>query len=181
MKPSYEKFLKKITNTKGLVIILLIGVGLMLIPGLFTGKQKTKTEASPQATAFDYPAYEKELEKRLAEILNTIQGVHQVSVMITLEDSGQVYYARNETVDEKNTEDGSLSEQSMQADGSLALKNDVGGGQSPVLLKTGLPRVSGVLVTAKGVENPNVQAAVIGAVRAVLNVSAHRVQVLSKA
>ncbi|MGN1060002.1 MAG: hypothetical protein ACI4QW_06180 [Clostridia bacterium] len=180
MKFDWKKISGQIMNTRGLVIIFMIGIGLLLIPGLLPGKAKQTADAPSVGQVFDRTAYEKELETRLADILSTLRGVTNVSVMITLEDSGETYYARNEKSDEKNTADGSLREDVSQSDASLALKSEAGGGQSPVLLKTGMPRVSGVLVTAKGVGDPAVQADVVGAVRAVLDVAVHRVQVLEK-
>lgn len=180
MKLDYKKFLGQIMHTRQLVIILLIGIGLMVLPGLFS--RGTEEAAVPQRVeAPDRRAYEKELEERLSAILSTLRGVSQVSVMVTLEDSGETYYAQNESSDLKNTADGTHREDNRQSDGSLALKNDAGGGQSPVKLKTVTPRVSGVLVTAKGVGEAAVQTDVINAVRAVLDVPAHRVQVLEKA
>ncbi|MBQ2696282.1 MAG: hypothetical protein IJF61_03160 [Clostridia bacterium] len=180
MKINLEKYLKKFTNTKGLVIILLLGIGLLLLPDLLPQKIPVQPASENTLVSGNSNEYEKTLEKRLSSILSTVRGVSHVSVMITLEDCGEAYYVQNEAVDEKNSEDGSLSEKSLQADGTLALKTDPGGGQSPVLLKTGLPRISGVLITAKGVDNPTTKGEVVSAVRAVLNVSAHRVQVLPK-
>ncbi len=184
MRPDYKKFLGQIMNTRRLVIIFMIGVALIVLPGMLTGRtHKTETNklVSQGTTSLDSATYTKELEKKLADILSTLRNVSDVSVMITLTDGGEAYYARNEKSDSKVTEDGTLQESAAQADGSLALKNESGGGQAPVLLKSGMPRVSGVLVTAKGVESPTVQTNVVNAVRAVLDVAAHRVQVLEKA
>ncbi len=171
----------KMTNSKGLVIIFIVGIGLLLLPGLFPQSKEVKEEKTEHSLAFNQKAYEKELESRLANILSTIRGVSNVSVMITLADDGEMYYARNEKTDEKTSGDGSRAEEFFQTDGSLALKSESGGGQTPIFLKHETPRVAGVLVTAKGVESPAVQSSVVNAVQAVLNVAAHRVQVLAKA
>lgn len=181
MKLNFEKYFEKIMNTKGLVIILLIGVSLLVLPGLFPKSTSTENTAKAASCFSDRKAYEQELEKRLAHMLSTVRGISHVSVMITLEDVGEMYYAQNEAYDEKNTDDGTLTEKERQSEGAPALKSDAHGGQSPILLKTGMPKISGVLITAKGADDATVQAAVISAVRAVLNVAPHRVQVLCKA
>ena len=180
MKLKFQTYFEKMMNTKGLVIILLIGVSLLLLPGLFPKGAVTKSDSTEAAYFFDRKAYEQELEKRLADMLSTVRGISHVSVMITVEDTGEMIYAQNESFDEKNADDGSLSEKERQTEGSPALKNDGGGGQSPILLKTGMPKISGVLITAKGTDDPTLQANIISAVRAVLNVAPHRVQVLCK-
>ena len=180
MKIDFEKYFKKFTNTKGLVIILLLGIGLLLLPELLPKGNDAQPSSKENGISIDSHEYEKELEKRLANILSTVRGVSHVTVMVTLADCGEAYYVQNEVVNEKNSEDGSFYEKSLQADESLALKTDPEGGQLPVLLKTGLPQISGVFITAKGVDNPTTKGEVVSAVRAVLNVSAHRVQVLPK-
>lgn len=180
MKEKYEALFKKMMNTKGLVIILLIGIGLLLLPGQTSQKEETSSAPTSDVSFISSSEYEKRLESRLADILGTLDGVSQVRVMITLEDSGEVYYAQDRVTNEKGTGDSGLSEHSLQADEAFVLKNDSGGGQSPVILKTKAPRVSGVLVTARGADDPNIQTAITNAVRAVLDVSAHRVKVLGK-
>ena len=179
MKLDCKKILGQIMHTKQLVIILLVGIGLLVLPGLFHGRAGQKPMQNDREVS-EWLSYETELEERLETILSTLRGVSQVSVMITLEDEGEIYYARNESADIKNTTDGMVQEDNRQSDGTLALKNDAGGGQSPVKLKMAKPRISGVLVTAKGAENISVQMNVMNAVRAVLDVPAHKVQVLEK-
>ena len=179
MKLDYKKILGKIMHTRQLVIILLVGIGLLVLPGLFRGETQRATMQEKEETSKRL-SYERDLEERLGSILSTLRGVSEVSVMITLEDEGEVYYARNESADIKNTTDGMVHEDNRQSDGALALKNDAGGGQSPVKLKNAKPRISGVLVTAKGAGRVSVRTNVINAVRAVLDVPAHRVQVLEK-
>ncbi len=179
MNFNFQKLLSDKKNTKWLVIILMIGIGLMLLPDMFAGKPKEQIKMA--ATLVDRAAYEKELEHRLSDILSTLGGISEVSVMVTLEDGGETYYARNESTDEKAAEDGGRAERTQAADGSLALKSESGGGQSPVLLKQSMPRVLGVLVTARGVGNPTIRGQIVSAVQAVLNVPVHRVAVLEKA
>ncbi len=180
MKLNLHSYFEKFMNTKGLVIILLIGVGLLLLPGLIPKTTTAKTDSTESSYFSDRKAYEQELEKRLANMLSTVRGISHVSVMITAEDSGEMFYAQNETFNEETADDGSLSEKKRQTEDSPTLKNDGGGSQSPILLKTGMPKISGVLITAKGADDPVLQANIINAVRAVLNVAPHRVQVLCK-
>ena len=181
MKPNLKNYFEKFTHTKWLVIILLIGIGLLILPGTFPKNASSGKEATESLSFSDRKSYEHELESRLAKMLSTVRGISHVSVMITIEDTGEMVYAKNETFDEKNTNDGLLIEKEQQAEGTTALKNDGSGSQSPILLKTDMPKISGVFITAKGADDPTLQANIINAVRAVLNVAPHRVQVLSKA
>ncbi len=176
MKEKYETILKKITNTKALLVILLLGIGLMLLPGQ-DKKAAEKSTESPGISAISTTDYEKKLEKRLSEMLESIEGLSRVRVMITLEDNGEVYYAQDRASNEKDA-GGTLSDRSTQSDEAFVLKNDSGGGQSPLVLKTKAPRISGVFVTLKGQESTQTVNDITGAVRAVLDVPAHRVKIL---
>ncbi len=178
MTEKIKQYYNQLMNTKGLILILLVGILLLVLPNSFSKKEKNNNSYENQDIRLS--DYKISLEKELSEILETIHGVSSVSVMITLVDTGETYYATTESVDEKNSNNGNANEKSTQENGTLVLKNDSGGGQSPIQLKNRLPKISGVLVTAKGVDVPAVETRVISAVRAVLDVPIHRVQVLSK-
>ena len=181
MKLDFKKFFEKNMKTTGLVIIFIIGISLLLIPTSFSGNTKSEQKESDTVQTIQYEAYEKHLEKRLSGILSTVRGISDVSVMITLENSGEAYYAQNETSETKHAEDGIQTENIHSTSNTLALKSESGNRQMPVFLKSGMPEISGVLVTAKGVDTPSAQSDIKSAVRAVLNVSVHRIQVLPKA
>lgn len=180
MNINFKQYLEKLMHTKRLVIIILIGVLLLILPDLFPKTKSQTTLPAVESGFSDRKMYEKELEKRLSHMLSTVRGISDVSVMVTVEDAGEMYYAKNESYDEKNADDGIIAEKNRQAESAPALKNESGGNQAPILLKTVTPKVSGVFITAKGTDDPALQAAVINAVRAVLNVAPHRVQVLCK-
>lgn len=173
----YKKYFGQITNTKSLLVILLIGVVLLVLAGMPSGADKKETENKNQADSINRTEYLKDLEQRLAKILSSVSGASDVSVMITLEDSGQRVYARDERSENKTSDGGG---ETNTSDGSYVLKNNSGGGQSAVLIKSRLPSVSGVLITAKGADDAEVKNNLVNAVKAVLDVRAHRVVVLCK-
>ncbi|MBE7034590.1 MAG: hypothetical protein E7402_00500 [Ruminococcaceae bacterium] len=179
MKIDYKQIFSKMTHTKGLVIILMVGIGLLCLPSF--GAAKKQSPASREAgVATQSERYAQELEERLSKILSTAGGLKHVSVMITLEDGGESYYVRNERTDDKKTEDGSLYETASQSEGTLALQSEASGTQTPVISKTGTPRVAGVLIVAEGTQRNDNRNRIISAVRAVLGVSLHRIEVLEK-
>ena len=172
----FQKYFGKKMNTKSLFLILLIGVAILALTGL-PGKSSAKKDETRAAAAFDREEYTSVLEQRLEKALSSVRGAGKVSVMITLSDSGQNIYAQDEQ-SEKKTSGTADSSASSSVDSSFVLKNDSGGGQSPLLVRNDLPRVSGVLVTAQGADDAEVKNNLVSAVRAVLDVKAHRVQVL---
>ena len=174
-----NKYFGQIMNTKALLVILLVGVALLLIPKA-ANKNDLKRQSVEIKSEQKQSLYAKELEERLASILSTVSGAKNVSVMVTLENEGEYYYAQNEKTENENQDKDGDESETRTSDESYVLKNDSGGGQSAVLLKNDLPSVSGVLITAKGADNAQVKNNLVSAVRAVLDVKAHRVCVLSK-
>lgn len=162
---NFTTYLKeKLLNKRIAVIILITGAFLMCLPA-GTSKKAENTEDTPSLNA---EAYTKELEKRLSIILSSIDGVSDVSVMITLKDSG-IYTHEHEK-----------SSEASKNNSSLSLKSQGSGKEEPVIIKKSYPTALGVIVTAKGAGNAQKHAQILSAVKAVLNVSSHRVTVLPK-
>lgn len=174
----FQKYFGKKMNTKVLFLILLLGVMLMILSGTAKKERGKQVEAKSE-NSFNQMEYTDVLERRLEKALQSVRGAGKVSVMITLADSGQNIYAQDEQAEKKlsGSSDNSVSNSS---DSAFVLKNDSGGGQSPVLIRNDLPKISGVLVTAEGAGNTEVKSNLLNAVKAVLDVKAHRVQVLCR-
>ncbi len=166
-----KKFFGQIMNTKILVIIFIVGIGLMMLPG---GGAKEKKEVVEQQ--INGTAYKEEIEKQLKSILSSVKGAGNVEVMVTLEDDGQTFFAADEKSDSQ-IKDGAKQNTGEK---TFVLKNDAGGGESPVVIRKNRPAVSGVLVLASGAKNAEVKNEILNAVRAVLGVKAHRIEVLER-
>lgn len=167
-----QKFFGQIMNTKVLVIIFIVGIGLMMLPG---GGTSGKEEVVEQQQ-IDSAAYKNEIEKQLKTILSSVQGAGKVDVMVTLEDEGTTVFAADEKSDSQDKE-GAMQDTNEK---TYVLKNDAGGGESPVVLQKNMPAVSGVLVVAPGANDAEVKSKLFNAVCALLGVKAHRVEVLAK-
>lgn len=166
-----KKFFGQIMNTKLLVIIFIVGIGLMMLPG---GGTKEKKEVVTQDNAGI--TYRENVEKQLKTILSSVKGVGSVEVMVTLEDNGQTFYAADERTDSQE-KDADIQETGEK---TYVLKNDEAGGESPVVIRKNTPAVSGVLVIASGAGDAQIKSEIVNAVRAVLGVKAHRIEVLER-
>lgn len=164
----FKKVLGQIMHTKPAVIILIIGVILLILPA------GAKTEKEKPQEAETYETYRVETERNLKRILSKVKGVGKVEVFITFENYGEAVYAKNGQSEENK------EKSAKEFSDSYVLKNDAGGGESPLVVKKETPEVSGVLVVANGAKDPVLKAQIISAVRAVTGVKAHRVEVLEK-
>lgn len=128
--------------------------------------------------------YEKEYESELAEILDQIVGVDDVSVVVNLdsteEDVIHMDQRNSEQVTtETDTKGGNRSIRNETDDKKPAFYQDQGG-EKPLIVKKLKPKIRGILVVARGVENLQVKAAVIEAIQRTLDVPVHRISVLPK-
>lgn len=170
-KEEAKKFLGQIKNTKLLVIIFILGIVLMLIP---SGNGKKSEEVVLKDDSAN--VYKQTMEKELEDALSQVKDAGRVRVLISLDDDGESLIA----ADEKSEENKGENENKEMTEKSYVLKNDDGGGQSPVVLRKNMPKISGVLVIAEGAENEKIKNELTLAVKAISGVRAHRVYVLPK-
>lgn len=167
----FKEIYEKITNTKGLVIILIIGIALLILPDP-PSSEKVNEKTNIDIYNINLSEYEKDLEKKLSSMLSTIEGAGEVSVMITFSDYGRYVYSKEEQSEK--------SETVSKGTNKPVLKTSSSGGEEPVLIKAELPKISGVLVTARGAQNPIVKENITAAVKAVLDVNSNNISVLPK-
>jgi len=166
-----KEYYEKIMNTKWLVIILIIGIGLLFLPD-FSYDETTIENTRVDISITDINKYGETLENKLSSMLSTISGAGKVSTMITFSDYGKYTYSQEE-LEEK-------SETTTKENQKPVLKDSASGGEDPILIKAELPKITGVLITAEGAANPVIRENIKEAVKAVLNVSTKNISVLAK-
>lgn len=118
-----EEIIKFVKNKNNLTVIIILIIGVVLMTAF--GGQKKDIKSSQKGA---------DEEVRLGEILSKIEGVGEVSVMISYED------------------------------------NEKGEGERP----------AGIVVAARGADNPKVKTAIYRAAEASLNIGANRICILKK-
>lgn len=153
-------------KTKIIVAIGLIGLVLILASSFFDGKEEN--DRSDDYKCIDYEDYAENLELKLTDIINSIDGAGECKVMITLENSAENVYATDvETKTDNNS--------SNQKDKYVFY--DSSNGESPVLIKEYLPKVQGVTVLCNGGDNIAVKEKIIQCVTSLFNIPTNRVSV----
>ena len=152
------------------IVILLVGVLLLIVVLPVKEDRKTCSNSQKKAKAksvsestCDDEEYEKLLEKKLEGILERMDGVGEVSVMITLSDDG----TRIVDKDTKETSE-SIEKTTVIYDDEDA--------SVPYVTSTDKPAVSGVLVVAQGGGSPQVNNDISNAVSALFDVPMHDIQ-----
>ncbi|MFD0132317.1 stage III sporulation protein AG, partial [Bacillus subtilis] len=128
--------------------------------------------------------YEKEYENQLKEILETIIGVDDVSVVVNVDATSLKVYEKNKsnkntTTEETDKEGGTRSVTDQTSEEEIVMIKN-GDKETPVVVQTKKPDIRGVLVVAQGVDNVQIKQTIIEAVTRVLDVPSHRVAVAPK-
>ncbi len=167
------------------LVVCLVGV-LLLVVMLPNGEKKQKeTEANTEkATVSDSDRdYVNQLERRLERVLLRMQGVEDVSVMITIKDKGERVVEKDisresSTTNETDTGGGSRSVTESK-NTSVTVFTEQGTESAPYVQKELEPSIEGVVVVAKGGDKPRVKTEITEAVQALFAVEAHRIKVIA--
>lgn len=184
-----------------LITILLAGV-LILVISLPTGKrgaQKKEVtdggklaegemmawaegEADGKEAFSSEETYVREMEERLQRILGSIDGIGDVTVMITLQQTRELVLEKEQKKLQKQTEEQSSGE-SVKSGWETTTEESVayaetGKEREPVVIKQIYPKVEGVIVVAEGVENGNLKTEITQAIQALFGLEAHKIKVL---
>lgn len=128
----------------------------------------------------EYAAY---LEGKLKKMLESVRGVGEVEVMITLESSEERIVEKDMTAERSQTEEqdsaGGTRTVSSSNTGYQTVYQE-GSQGSPFVVKTITPKVEGVLVVAEGAGKGNMTGEITQVVQALFGVEAHKVKVLEK-
>ena len=151
-----------------MMIALLSGVLLLTAGKVFSG-DKEKEVITNTAEKSVVPA-EREIEKRMAEILSKVEGAGMVDVMLTYRQTEEKTIAHNES----REQNGGI----LRTEQTAVLLENGDGGTEPLVLTETSPVVEGVIIAAQGADQPTVAAALHQAAQALLDVPAHKVAVL---
>lgn len=189
-KEGFKKLFSK-ENKKfkaDIFMIFAIGVVLLVFGNSFMGGNK-KADAGikktvPETSADNFGNTEEEsLEKRLEIILSKVEGAGNVDVMITLTNGGEITVAEDLKQEKSITEETVTNgdKRSIDSDNhesKTVLLENSNGSTEPLVLKENKPKVEGIVIVSQGGDDIVVKDALSRAAQALLNVPAHKVEVL---
>lgn len=127
--------------------------------------------------------YNEYWEGKLEETLRLMEGVGEAEVVITLQNSGEKIVEKDIPVTRSNTreEDGQGGTREINEFSSTEttlVYQDESGNQVPFVTRETLPLVEGVVVCARGAENPGVREKITELVCALFDIEAHKIVVV---
>jgi stage III sporulation protein AG len=189
-----QKWLSKGKKWHYLILIGCVGAGILLFSSFLTTQEEdatsnplttTKSDTKPKpAMKNGMQDYENQFETELSAILSKVVGVSDVSVVVNLDSTEEEVLQSDtreseQTTNEADTKGGSRSVNQNNTDKKTSVYR-TNQGEQPIIIKRLKPKVRGVLVVARGVENLQVRALVMEAVQRILDVPAYRISILPR-
>ena len=175
---------KKTENLVFLLIILIITVVAINMIWKDESIQDTNVidNSKKLATSSEKNVYNKEksLEERLENILSNINGVGNVDVLITYNETEELIPVYNESdkksiTNETDSQGGSRLIEQVDTSKEVIYQND-----EIIVQKKISPKIEGAIITATGANNSSIKVNIIGAVEAATGLATHKIQVFEK-
>ena len=175
MDEKVKNIKEKIFKDKKLLVIIIIAViGIILIVlSELIPKNDDKEKNTSENETNSIEMYTSELEKKLSDIISSIEGAGNAKVMLTIDTSEENVYAKEINSKDENTESKDISSYQYEY---IVIKSG-SSKEEGMLLKVVEPNVRGVAVVCEGGDNAAVKEMIINTVSAVLKVKTNNISV----
>ena len=167
--------IKKIGKEK---LLLLAAVGIILIFFSYfdieRGKTNKKSDYIPVKTETDYV---EEMEKKITNLLNSIEGISGVQTVITLKEGSEKVVKEDIESNSSQREEGSIIDNENSVKKTTVIFS--GEEDSPYVIKEIYPRVQGIAITAKGISDIQKKNSIISMLSALFDVPIHKITVIN--
>ncbi len=185
MQDFMQKIKEKKLKRSDWLILVLAGILILIIALPTDTKEKKQAEEAKENISKEnntIEASKDEIERKLEDILEKIDGAGDVKVMITYQDSGTQVVEKDKNTSENSLEESdstggvrSTKEQQLQ---ESTVYEEADAGNTPFVSKELLPKVEGILIVASGGDNQKVKQNISEAVLALFQVEAHRIKIV---
>lgn len=185
MQDFMQKIKEKKLKRSDWLILVLAGILILIIALPTDTKEKKQAEEAKDNISKEnntMEASKDEIERKLEDILEKIDGAGDVKVMITYQDSGTQVVEKDKNTSENSLEESdstggvrSTKEQQLQ---ESTVYEEADAGNTPFVSKELLPKVEGILIVASGGDNQKVKQNISEAVLALFQVEAHRIKIV---
>lgn len=190
-KTSESKNIEKGTENKkiieNLVLILVLFIIVIVVMNVLNEDSPTEIDSTSSINTLNTVIKnesEKTLDEKLEDILSFIDGAGRVEVLITyqngIEQVPMYNLKQNIVITQENDKAGGTRKTEEKIEEQNIIFKEDGNMKSPVIRQNINPEIIGVIVVAEGAGNINVKEKLMKAVEAALNISTHRIQVLTR-
>ena len=179
-KERWAALRRRLSGKKAAWLLVAAGVLGMVLIALSGRNEPAAADLPAQPSVREYT---EQLEQRLAQVIEGIDGAGECRVMVTLENGVEYLYATEQKSDsslaEKNSGTGSDRTQADTSQASVILV-DTGNGKQGLLVTEIQPTVKGVVVVCAGGDNPAVCERVTAVISTAFDMVSRRVCVVKQ-
>ncbi len=159
-----NEIIKKLFNKKSAIVLIAAGIVILALSSLLSTPKEDKNQSD--STQISLSEYISDLEERLKKVVENIDGAGKCYVMITLSESGEKIYAKEEkNITNRENEGQSNEKYSKDFEQEYVIVNN-----NALFLKEEVPKICGVAIVCEGGENEKVVAKVTQAVSVLLGI-----------
>ena len=165
-----KEILKKDKKILLLLILAIIGIVVLMFSELFT----VEKDNEEKITSITTNEYAETIEKKLSELVSSIDGAGETVVMVTIETGKENVFAKEiKSEEDENKQSSSYEYEYVVIKSGSSVENGM-------LLKVIEPEIRGVAIVCDGGENPTVRENIINTVSAVLDIKTNSISVCKK-
>ena len=176
IKQTFEKLKSAFTSDKKLAVLCAVGVLGVLLLVISEFRPSDGKKAESVTAAQNQETYAEDIEKRLTEIVSSIDGAGKTRVMVTLDSGAEQVYAKNEKI-KSDTSGGTAIEKENFSNEKEYVLIETDGNEGGMIIKLIQPKIRGVAVVCEGGGSDAVRQEITQAITAVLDISASRVYI----
>ena len=172
--------LKRDTLLRLVIAAGIIGIGLIFVSSLMSGKERSASDTAAGAAAVDTmqtEEYRRMLSEELGNMVASIEGAGRTKLMLTLDGTVKNIYASDSDIRREGAAQSSGAVVDNEKRSCIVVRTGSGSEQALTVGQT-MPAVRGVLIICDGGGNKQVAEKIRLAAAAALNISASRVCVL---
>lgn len=160
-------------SKKKSAIFITISAALILLIIISELLPTDKKVESRESESLNFEEYSQFLEKKLEDIISSIEGVGECKIMVTIDTGEENIYAKQAKNQNEDREESSKSSDEYEY---VILKSS-SSKEEGMLLKIIEPNVRGVAVVCQGGDDPQIKESIINAVSAVLDIKTNKISI----
>ncbi len=175
---NYLETLKNITKDskrkkENLILLLVLLVILLISMNYIFKEDKDEKQTTIEDKTQEQVTQKVDLESKIADVLNQISGITDVSLIINYSDNGNdnIVYDTKQTLNDNG--------QILSIEKSVAY-NEESGKKTAIIQMYNTPNVEGVIIVANGVQSSELKQKIATAIGNLLGVASYKVQVFEK-
>lgn len=166
-----DKIKKKIKSPKVLIVLGFIGIGLIFLSSFMP----SKSDDPPASVSVS--EYKKEITESVKEIVTSVTGDKDPTVVVTLDSGIRYTYADSGETDSSTASGSSTNQKSQSSKRSYVTVKDSSGAEKALIITENMPEIRGVAIVCMGGDNEQIAEKIKNAVTAALNITSKRVYI----